>query len=82
MTHIITTTQLQQKIGAISNSITEQTYIVTNRGQGRMVLLPYFESCDENVMEYMENYEMMKNKKKLQKELKASLRSGKGNIVI
>ena len=82
MSYIITTTQLQQSIGAISNSISNQTYIVTNYGRGKIVLLPYFDGCDEFISDYMEDYEMMKNKKKLQKELKRSLRSGKSSLVI
>ena len=82
MFNIITTTQLQQKIGAISESIDKQTFIVTNHGQGKIVLLPYFDGCDELIDEYMEDYEMMKNKKKLQKELKKSLASGESSLII
>ncbi len=82
MSHIITTTQLQQKIGAISESINEKTYIVTNHGQGKIVLLPYFDGCDELINEYMEDYEMMKNKKKLQKEFKKSHDSGESSLII
>ena len=52
MFNIITTTQLQQKIGAITESIDKQTFIVTNHGQGKIVLLPYFDGCDELIDEY------------------------------
>lgn len=82
MSHIITTTHLQQKIGSISESITHQTYIVTNHGEGRMVLLPYFEGCDEEVADYLEDYEMWKNRKTLQDRYQKSSKSGKSSLVI
>lgn len=82
MTKLITTSQLQQKIGEVSYEIFQTTFIVTNRGQGRMVLLPYFDGCDENISEYMENYEMAKNAEKLKKKYKKSSQSGKGTLKI
>ncbi|EKD92489.1 MAG: hypothetical protein ACD_28C00419G0002 [uncultured bacterium] len=82
MLKIITTTQLQQKIGELSRCIKKITYIVTNRGIGKMVLLPYFDGCDENISNYMEDYEMIQNQAKLKKEFKKSLDSGKSSLVI
>jgi hypothetical protein len=79
---IITTTQVQQKIGTISDSIGENGFIVTNRGEAKIVMLPYFDGCSDLIEDYMEDYQMMKNKKKLQKELKASAKSGKSSLVI
>ncbi len=82
MTHIITTTQLQQEIGKISANIGKNAYIVTNKGKGRMVLLPYFDGCDRYLEDYMEDYEMYSNKDKLQKRLQKSLDSGPSDLII
>ena len=82
MTHIITTTQVQQKIGHISDTIQTTAYIVTNRGEGRIVMLPYFDGCDEQIEEYMENYEMSLNKETLMKKWDASAKSGASDLVI
>lgn len=82
MATIITTTQLQQRIGEITASINKKSYIVTNRGQGKMIILPYFDGCDRFVEDYLEDYEMYANKEKLQKELMASKKSGRSDLVI
>jgi PHD/YefM family antitoxin component YafN of YafNO toxin-antitoxin module len=82
MSFIITTTQVQQKIGKISESIEKQSYIVTNRGEGRIVMLPYYDGCDEKISEYMEDYEMAKNQKKLQERYRKSSRSGKSSLKV
>lgn len=82
MTNIITTTEVQQKIGQISNSIGVNVYVVTNRGKGRIVMLPYFDGCDENVMDYMEDFEMAKNAAKLKAKYSASSKSGKGELEV
>lgn len=82
MKNIITTTNLQQKIGQISASIEETAYIVTNHGQGKAVLLPYFDGCDENIDDYLENFEMWKNRAKLKKHYEKSKKSGRSSLVI
>lgn len=82
MATIITTTQLQQRIGEITASISKKSYIVTNRGEGKMIILPYFDGCDRLVEDYLEDYEMYSNKEKLQKELLESKKSGRSDLVI
>ena len=82
MTKIITTTQVQQKIGALSESIAETNYIVTNRGEGRIVMLPYFDGCYENISEYMEDFEMIKNRDVLRERYAKSSKSGKSSLTI
>lgn len=82
MATIITTSQVQQKIGEIAANIGKKHYIVTNRGLGRMVILPYFDGCQDLINEYIEDYEMQLNKDKLEAELKASLKSGPSDLVI
>jgi hypothetical protein len=82
MTKIITTTQVQQKIGELSQSIVEMNYIVTKRGAGMIIILPYINGCDENIAEYMENYEMVKNEKILKERYKKSSKSGKSRLAV
>jgi hypothetical protein len=82
MSTIITTTQLQQKIGEITSNIDKKSYVVTNRGQGKIVLLPYFDGCDEFIEDYMEDFEIMLNKAKLEKQWGKSLNSGESDLVI
>ncbi|MBI5414395.1 hypothetical protein HZA38_02675 [Candidatus Peregrinibacteria bacterium] len=82
MTKIITTTHVQQKIGEISGSIEEISFIVTNRGEGRIVMLPYFDGCDEYIGEYMEDFEMAKNRNSLKKKYEKSSASGKSSLII
>ena len=82
MTKIITTTQVQQKIGELSLTILETNFIVTNRGVGKIVMLPYFDGCDENIAEYMEEFEMAKNQQKLKEKYNKSSKSGKSSLII
>lgn len=82
MPHIITTSQLQKTIGKISNSISKQSYIVTNHGEGKIVMLPYFDGCDDTIAEYMEDFDMIKNKDVLQKRYVESSQSGNSGLVI
>lgn len=82
MIKIIPTTQVQQQIGALSSDIEEQTYIVTNRGKARIVMLPYFDGCDENIQDYIEDYEMAKNRKILHERYTISSKSGKSSLKI
>ena len=73
---------MQQEIGKISANIGKNAYIVTNKGKGRMVPLPYFDGCDRYLEDYMEDYEMYSNKDKLQKRLQKSLDSGPSDLII
>lgn len=82
MNRIVTTTEVQQKIGQISKSIDVETYVVTSHGKGKMVLLPYFDGCDKNMEDYMEDYEMMKNKDLLRKRYSESSESGEGSLTV
>lgn len=82
MSTIITTTKLQQKIGEITANISKKSYIVTNRGEGKLIILPYFDGCDEVVEDYMEDFEMYANREKLIKEFKESVDSGDSDLII
>ncbi|MBT4917192.1 hypothetical protein HON58_02020 [Candidatus Peregrinibacteria bacterium] len=82
MNRIVTTSEVQQKIGQITKSIDVETYIVTSHGKGKMILLPYFDGCDKNMADYMEDYEMMKNQGVLQKRYSESSGSGESSLII
>jgi len=82
MTKIITITEVQRNIGAISDDIAQGALVVTHHGKGSVVMLPYFDGCDENVSDYLEDFEMMKNKEVLQKRYKESSKSGAGSLVV
>lgn len=82
MVKIIPTTKVQQQIGSISAYIGSTAYIVTNRGEGRIIMLPYFDGCDEWMADYMEDYEMAMNREALEKKYKESLKSGESDLVI
>lgn len=82
MNNIVTTSEVQKNIGKISNSISENSYIVTNRGKGKIVMLPYFDGCNEIIDEYMEDFEMLKNHKILKQKYKDSHSSGLSNLVV
>jgi len=82
MFKIITVKELQQKIGQISANIKEKNYIITNRGKAKMVLLPYFEGCEEIMEDFIEDCEAYTNREKLEKEFEKSLASGISDFVI
>jgi hypothetical protein len=82
MPSIITTTQVQQTIGQISKTIGEEAYIVTNHGKGKIVMLPYFNGCDEYITDYIEDYEMSKNRTVLQQRYRQSVKSGRSKLKV
>lgn len=82
MVSIVTTKHVQQKIGEISASIGEKAYIVTNRGEGRMIMLPYYDGCDEKIREYMEDFEMIKNMESLKGRYAKSEKSGPSALTV
>jgi hypothetical protein len=79
---IITNTELQKHIGAISKNIEKDFFTVTARGKPRMMLVPYFEGGSDMIDDYMEEFLLWKNRQKLQKEAQNSLDSGLSNLVI
>jgi len=82
MTSIITTTEVQQKIGQISANIAHKNYIVTNRGKAKIVMLPYFDGCDRLLEDYLEDYEIFMNREIIEKKLQESRDSGVSDLVI
>jgi hypothetical protein len=44
-------------------------------GEAKMIVLPYFSNNDESVLEYLEEYEIQKNKNMLEKQCKESQES-------
>lgn len=82
MFHIISTRELQSNIGRISDGLEKNAYIVTKRGHGKMLILPYFDGCDEFIDEYLEDYEMFRERENLEEELEESYNSGRSNLII
>ena len=73
---IITKSHLQKNIGSLNNG----SYTVVNRGKPEIVIVPYFEGSEEWVQDYLEEYEMIQHRKKLQKELRKSKKSGRSDL--
>ena len=82
MQRIVSTSDAQKKIGQISKTIGDDFYIVTSHGKGKMVILPYFDGCEEHIEDYMEDHEMMSNREALVAEFQESLDSGESSLVI
>lgn len=82
MNKIITSSQVQKEIGKLSKNIGEETYVVTVHGKGKIVMLPYFDGCDANMSEYMEDYEMMRNREVLQKRFQEASDSGASSLEV
>ncbi len=76
MNKVITNSHFQKIIGKISREMGNFYYTVVNRGTPKMIVLPYFEGNEDYIEDYLERYEIQKNKAKIQKELLASLESG------
>ena len=72
MSQIITTSELQRNIGRISREIGKDHMTVVNRGEPKMILLPYFPHNDDFIQDYMEQYEIRMNRDKLSEEIAMS----------
>jgi len=66
----------------IEASEQQKAHIITHHGLGKFVILPYYDGCNEDIEDYLENYEMHLNSKKLRKELEESVASGDSNLII
>jgi len=82
MPKIITTSELQKNIGKLLQFVGNSWAIVTSRGKAKVVMLPYFDDNDALLQDYLEDYEMHKNAKKLRKEFQESYDSGPSDLVI
>lgn len=79
---IVTNTELQKHIGAISKNIDKDFFTVTARGKPKMMLVPYFSQGRDMIDDYMEEYLLWKNREKLQLDAQKSLASGLSDLVI
>ena len=82
MAKIITTSQLQKTIGQLMVYVGRSWVVVTNKGKPTVIMLPYFDDNEDAVAEYLEEYEMDKNRAVLQARFKASVESGLSDLVI
>ncbi len=69
-------TEFQKNPGKIAKSIAQKGGIITSHGKPTMLVLPYFEESAEWADQYLEDFEIWKNKQTLQQELQASQESG------
>ena len=81
MVKIVTTSQLQKKIGQIGVFVANSWVIIVNRGKPNAVLLPYFEHNDDAIALYLEDYEMYQNAEKLRLQLRESAASGMSDLI-
>jgi hypothetical protein len=56
--------------------------IVTLHGKPKMLILPYFEHGNAVIEDYLEDYEMWKNRNKICAKLRKSIASGISDFVI
>ncbi len=77
MNTIVSTSDIQKNIWALSRKMEQKRSItVVKNGKAKMVILPYFENNDDLIEDYLEEYEIQQNQKKLEKELQDSEKSG------
>lgn len=79
---IISTSQLQKNIWSISKDIDSENYTIINRWKPKLVILPYFDDNEEFINDYLEEYEIKINSKKLKKDLQNSLDSWRSDLII
>ncbi|MFA5799682.1 MAG: hypothetical protein WC840_01845 [Candidatus Peribacteraceae bacterium] len=82
MAKIITTSQLQKTIGQLLSYVSQSWVVVTKKGRPTAIMLPYFDDNESAVADYLEEYEMDKNRVVLQTRFKESVDSGLSDLVI
>ncbi|MSR67674.1 hypothetical protein EXS65_02530 [Candidatus Peribacteria bacterium] len=82
MAKIITTSHLQKTIGQLVSYVAHSWVVVTNKGKPTVVMLPYFDDNEGVIADYLEEYEIDKNRAVLQKRFKESEESGISDLVI
>lgn len=82
MAKIITTSELQKTIGQLVAYVSKSWVVVTKKGRPTAVMLPYFDDNESAIADYLEEYEMDKNRTVLQARLKESAESGLSDLVI
>lgn len=81
MAKIITTSQLQKTIGKLLFYVTQSWVVVTKKGKPTAVMLPYFDDNEDAIADYLEEYEMDKNRDVLRKRYADSAKSGRSDLV-
>jgi hypothetical protein len=82
MATIISSSELQKNIGKLVRGIDSNSFIVINRGKARMVILPYYDDNEEKIKEYLESYEMHRNRVSLQGKWQRSLDGGLSDLSV
>lgn len=82
MAKIITTSQLQKTIGQLLFYVTQSWVVVTKKGRPTAVMLPYFDDNEEAVADYLEEYEVNRNRDALKARYRKSKESGPSSLVL
>ncbi len=82
MAKIVTTSQLQKAIGSLLSVVGKSWLVVTNKGNPRVVMLPYFDDNEGAIAEYMEEYEMNRQRVLLQERYARSKKSGCSHLAV
>lgn len=78
--HFSTTTELQKHASEIATR--KEPSIISRRGRPEGIIVPFFSGYEDFVTDYMEAYEMNKNREKLSKELAESKKSGVSSFFV
>lgn len=82
MTKIATVADLQKNTSPLTQYAAQQTVIITNRGKGQNVILPFFEGNQAALDRYYEDLEMAQNREMLEARYAASKDSGISDFTI
>jgi len=82
MTKLATIAELQKNTSPLVKYASKHTIILTNRGKGQSIMLPFFEGNEEAIKHYYEDYEMAQNREKLTQRYNKSLESGVSDLTI
>ena len=69
-------------IGQLLFYVTQSWVVVTKKGRPTAVMLPYFDDNEEAVADYLEEYEMNRNRDALKERYKKSKESGPSSLVL
>lgn len=73
MIKIINTSTLQRNIGQVLKAVQEKPHIVINKSEAKIVLLPYFEGCEDFIADYWRAINGHDLKRRYHESLKSSL---------
>ncbi len=82
MNNTFSSSELKDNYRKIKDIISESFAIITSRGKANAVMLPYYEGNEDAINEYLESYEIWKNRELLCKRYDDSVNSGISGLKI